>query len=167
MLLSKAAFKLRAVSCLNKLKYFHNMLPAFFRAVLLFLILIIFASCRLSESHEPVTIHVGMWSEPDFNELNEGMRYGKGHTVSTIGVFSNEEFGRLEFYFQDNKPVTFTRGAIVFQNVDGVVEINGDIRKDLVVIVFRKLEDEEFEIVKLDRLLQGKVSKTIRVGAED
>ena len=122
---------------------------------------ILLVGCSKSNEANPRQILFGMWSDPAHTELSVGMEIGKGKEVGQIGVFANEEYGSIEFYFDGKKVGTHDRGGIVMTTTGGVVELKGNATRDMVLIGAENLGPELVRITEIEVIQKGPVELTI------
>src|SRR5690554_1032031 len=129
----------------------------FFRNSLLLLMSFLALSCRADPTPKEVySVYIGMWSEPKFEDLSEGMKIGRSHSVPSVGVFSNQKFGVLELRSGDGELLgRFSRGSIVSKNLSADLTVKGKINVDLIMILIEEIGRDEYEIIRLEKIDKG------------
>jgi len=128
---------------------------------LILLCIVALLGCSKSDEANPKQILIGMWSDPTHTDLTVGMEIGKGKEIGHVGVFSDEEYGSIDLYFDGRNTGTHSQGGIIMTTTGGLVEVKGNAIKELVLIGIEAAGNELFRITEIEEIAIGPVNLTI------
>lgn len=117
--------------------------------------------CSKKQETNARHILLGTISDPDYSELSVGLEVGAGKEIPYVAIFSDREYGSVDFFFDGKKVGTHQKAGVVMTTTGGLIELKGNTSEDLILIGFEKIAPDLFRITELERIKNGQVDLII------